>query len=103
MVSHLLLAMNVHSLCVDLAMSTKEERVIKPALSAKPDTSASKGVQELKGMKKRTIQMIWRMSLILGLMTEEILIILPGLCSLLALTMVLVPSLMLLVLLLHLS
>jgi hypothetical protein len=40
--SHLLLAMNVHSLCVDLAMSMKEERAIKPALNAEPDTSVSK-------------------------------------------------------------
>lgn len=40
--SHLLLAMNVHFLFADLAMSMKEERAIKPALSAKPDTSASR-------------------------------------------------------------
>lgn len=40
--SHLLLAMNVHFLFVDLATSTKEERAIKLALSAKLDTSASK-------------------------------------------------------------
>lgn len=42
MASHLLLAMNVHSLCADLAMNMKEERVIKPALNAKQDTSALK-------------------------------------------------------------
>ena len=34
--------MNVRSLCVDLAMSMKEEKAIKPALNAEPDTSVSK-------------------------------------------------------------
>ena len=42
MESHLLLAMNVRFLFVGLAMSMKEEKEIKPALSAKPDTNASK-------------------------------------------------------------
>lgn len=42
MESHLWLALNVHSLCADLAMSMKEERETKLALSAKPDTSAIK-------------------------------------------------------------
>ena len=40
--NHLLLAMNVHSPYADLAMSMKEERGTKLALSAKPDTSASR-------------------------------------------------------------
>lgn len=40
--SHLLLAMNVHSLCADLVMSMKEERATKFVLSVKPDISASK-------------------------------------------------------------
>ena len=34
--------MNVHSLCADLAMSMKEERVTKFVLSVKRDISASK-------------------------------------------------------------
>lgn len=42
MVSRLLPAMNVHSLCVDRAMNMKEGREIKLVLSAKLDTSASK-------------------------------------------------------------
>lgn len=42
MESHLLPAMNVLSQCAGLAMSMKEGREIKPALSAKPDTSASR-------------------------------------------------------------
>lgn len=42
MESPLLLATNVLSLFVDRAMSTKEERVIKLALSAKLDTSELK-------------------------------------------------------------
>ena len=40
--SHLWPVMNVHSLSADHVMSMKEERVIKLALNAKPDTSASK-------------------------------------------------------------
>lgn len=42
MESRLLLATNVHSLFADLAMSMKEEKAIKHALSVKPDTNASK-------------------------------------------------------------
>lgn len=42
MVSPSLLAMNVHSPFADLATSMKEEKEIKLALNAKPDTSASK-------------------------------------------------------------
>ena len=40
--SHLLLAMNVLSLCADLAMNMREEKEIKLARNAKPDTSVSK-------------------------------------------------------------
>ncbi|KAG4941059.1 hypothetical protein JHK82_044742 [Glycine max] len=56
--SHLLIAMNVHSLCADLVMSMKEERATKFFLSVKPDISASKVVLELRVMKKRMILMI---------------------------------------------
>ena len=42
MESHLLRAMNVLSLCVAPAMNMREEREIKLALNARPDTSASK-------------------------------------------------------------
>jgi hypothetical protein len=42
MESHLLPAMNVLSLCAGPAMNMREEREIKLALNAKPDTSASK-------------------------------------------------------------
>ncbi|KAF2293151.1 hypothetical protein GH714_038021 [Hevea brasiliensis] len=45
MESHLLPAMNVLSQCAGLAMSMREEREIKPALSAKPDTSALKDAE----------------------------------------------------------
>ena len=42
MESHLLLAMNVHSLYANLTMSTKEEREIEHVLNGKPYTSTSK-------------------------------------------------------------
>jgi hypothetical protein len=42
MASHLLPATNVPFRCAGLAMSMKEEKAIRPALSAKPDSSASK-------------------------------------------------------------
>lgn len=42
MVSHLSLATNAHSLCVDRAMSMKEEKEIKLVLNAEPDTSVLK-------------------------------------------------------------
>lgn len=42
MESHLLLAMSVHSLFVDIAMSTKEARELKHALIAKLDISVLK-------------------------------------------------------------
>lgn len=42
MESSLLPAMNVLSLCAGLAMNMREERVIRLALSVKPDISASK-------------------------------------------------------------
>lgn len=38
----MLLAMNVHFLFVDLAMSMNEEKATKLVLSAKPDTNESK-------------------------------------------------------------
>jgi hypothetical protein len=40
MMNLLLLAMNVHSLCVDPAMSMKEEKGIKLVLTAKLNTNA---------------------------------------------------------------
>lgn len=60
MESHLLLAMNVHSLFAGLAMNMKEERAIRHALSVKPDSNASKVRNEsISAVGKALFASVW--------------------------------------------